>query len=253
MEITVQSPTLNESNPIRDESTETRKPSREHSGLPLDLFKLIRKRQWEERISHSLSSNPSSTVKLGDKKLKYISTMRSNPFIDRTVLFNQFTTGVIQAASANILNNNNNTASLDTNGVKKLRPLQNEALISRFLAKQSNASSSTRFNSNSVRFNLNRNEINLIEHEKNNSESSLFRVSSATLANKFDIIIPTALPPIKQSSQDRHYESVFERLNPKYVTRRKRTNLAKVIFRGPVNFSLVSIYFRQISLDFDFY
>ena len=69
----------------------------------LDLFKLIRKRDmFDDRVRRKLAQSTAHKI-AADRKMKYMSTLRSNPFIDRTVVFNQFTSNMIQAASATIL------------------------------------------------------------------------------------------------------------------------------------------------------
>lgn len=175
----------------------------------LDIFKLIRKRQWEDRVRHKLAQSTLNKL-AAERKMKYISTLRSNPYIDRTVIFNQFTSGVIQQASATILNTGL-FESASTNSVVQ----QQESSRKRQQEQQQ------QFGNVPQRFNLNRNELNLL----NGREVDL-RVSSATLANKFDIVIPTGieLPPIKPLRQE--HESVFERLNPKF--KKKRHSISKV-------------------------
>lgn len=204
----------------------------------LDLFKLIRKRDWDggggggSRRHHKLAQSTLNKL-AADRKMKYISTVRSNPYVDRTVIFNQFTSNVIQAASATLLNSN-------------MEPIRDEPVpenIQQQQQQQRRLIDPFAKSNPAVRFNLNRNELNLLNEEAAKKASGLFRVSSASLANKFDIVIPTGmvLPSIKRTygngpndmidSNSRRYEheSVFDRLNPKYViSKKKRNSLTKV-------------------------
>lgn len=225
------------------------------SDSSLELFKIIRKRQWDDRMRRKFAQSTLNQI-AADRKIKYISTIRSNPYIDRTVIFNQFTSNVIQAASATILDNeyqettttrrNNNDPNNNNNPNSYNNPYN-------------------RPNMNALRFNLNRNEMNLLnqqqqQQEANNIDSSgLFRVGSSSLNNKFDIVIPTGvvLPPIKTSYTANQYqpqpehESVFDRLNPKYVIKKNRISLSKVAYIYAILFPFSFTYFYfSISLNF---
>lgn len=215
-------------------------------GSSIELFKIIRnkQRQWDDRMRRKFAQSTLNQI-AAERKIKYISTMRSNPYIDRTVIFNQFTSNVIQAASATILD----TAANDYEEIT---------------ARQQPNNPYNRTNMNGVRFNLNRNEMNLLnqqqQKEQQNIDSSIFRVGSSSLNNKFDIVIPTGvvLPPIKgnydQYQSQPENDTVFDRLNPKYaVIKRNRNLLSKVAYMSlflakriffPVHFILTLFSFN---------
>lgn len=236
----------------------------------IGLFKLIRKRDWAGDDLGGLAGGrsrrklaPSTLNKIAaERKLNHMSTLRSNPFIDRTVLFNQFTSNAVQAASATILSNNMEIVRdqiVETPPPLTQQQLQQQQLLSQRRQQQLHqqqlqqqlhqqqlqqqlAEQSYMKQDPSVRFNLNRNELNLLNEEANKARNGLFRVSSASMNGKFDIVIPTGmLPSIKRKLRDagvnheastrrEERESVFERLNPKYVNRKKRNSLTKVSY-----------------------
>jgi hypothetical protein len=176
-------------------------PAGSSSGaMHLNLFKLIRK---NERYGSRRPKLPHTSV---FEELKNI----NNPYIDRTVIFNQYTTSVIHAASANLFTTNSNMKRIIPSVFSQLFNNTNDTVQQLHQQQQQRRPITNSFN-------LSRNELSMIngtsrrdksamDFDANKNEAASDGEETVVVARKkLNIYVPTAmsrLPDIKESNHN---------------------------------------------------
>lgn len=164
-------------------------------GFGLNLFKLIKKRNSNYKLNNGTSG--SVAVLTSDAQETSNETNENSYPIDRTIIFNQLMTSVVEAASANLLKN---------------RAFPKERLLIQLFNQNSMASfkrprsAVNNLNRNEMIVNDDKNEdINDIEADLNvPNDPELENDSAATelVGEKLNIYVPTGLPHVKRKRQN---------------------------------------------------